>query len=195
MLLPQWLEQIDRKILTSINGWHSPFWDEVMWFVSSQTGWLPLYIFIVVILAIKFGKKTWWMVFLIVPLIFISDQIASGLLKPLVMRPRPSHTEGLQDILHYVNGYRGGLYGFVSSHAFNVFSLSFYLTFVSRKEIKWMPYLLFPWALLVVYSRMYLGVHFPSDIVVPFILSIPVAYGISRIYFFGIRRFTVFNDI
>lgn len=188
-----WIQEFDNALLLFINGHHSPFWDNVMWFVSSKTGWLPLYAFIIILLAVKYRNKSWWLIFLIFPLIVISDQTASFFFKPLVARLRPSHTPGLEDMLHYVNNYRSGLHGFVSSHAFNVFSLSFYLSFATRKEIKWLPYLLFPWATLVVYSRMYLGVHFPTDILVPIILSIPLGYGMSRLYFFGIKKFPFYS--
>jgi len=179
-----WLEQIDRDILLFINGHHSSFWDSVMWFASSISGWFPLYALIIIVLILKFKKQSWWLLILILPLILLSDQLSSSVIRPLVMRPRPSHTPGLEDLLHYVNNYRGGDYGFVSAHTFNVFSVSFYLFFTTRKEIKWLPYLLFPWACLVAYSRLYLGVHYPSDEVVPFLLSIFLAYGMSRIYFY-----------
>ena len=188
-----WLIELDKEFLVFINSHHSPFWDHIMWFASSQTGWYPLYAFIIIILIATYKKQSWWLIFLIFPLILISDQLASTVLKPLVMRPRPSHTPGLEDMLHYVNGYRGGEYGFVSSHAFNVFSLTFYLFFTVRKKLRWLLYILFPWAILVAYSRMYLGVHFFGDIIVPILLCIPISYGMSRLYFYGIGHFPLYT--
>ena len=84
--------------------------------------------------------------------------------------------------LHLVNDYRGGKFGFISSHAANVFSLAFYLTLVAKEKLKWIPYVLIPWAIFVSLSRVYLGVHYPSDIIVPAILSIPIAWIVARIY-------------
>lgn len=94
-----------------------------MWFASSITGWFPFYAFLIILLIIKFKKKTWLIMVLIIPLILTSDTLSSSILKPLIHRLRPGHHPALENLLHYVNHYRGGLYSFPSSHATNFFCL------------------------------------------------------------------------
>lgn len=184
------LETIDREILLDINGLHTPFWDSVMWFARGTLTWLPFYILLAGLLIYKFKRNSAPMLILIGILILFSDQIASGLLKPLFLRLRPSHEPDLLLQLHFVNNYRGGLYGFVSSHAANVFALAFYLSFVATKKITWLPFILFPWALFVSLSRVYLGVHYLSDVLIPVLFTWPLAYGISRLYFYWLKQWT-----
>lgn len=148
-----------------INRNHNVFWDKIMWFASGETSWYPYYFLLLLLLVFYYRKKSWLLIGLIIPLIFCTDQLASTVIKGMQIRYRPSHIPGIENLLHYVDNYRGGLYGFVSGHATNVSGITIYLTLLSKNKIRWLPYLLFAWAVLVCYSRIYLGVHFPGDVI------------------------------
>lgn len=155
---------IDADILLWING-HSAEWlDEVMWMASRTKTWIPVYVLLAGFIAKKY--RNWKAVLLILAgfgiAVGLSDFICSGVLKPLVCRLRPTHNPGL-DPLHLVNGYTGGRYGFCSSHAGNMMAAGLLFSMLykdSRATISLMT-----WVALVCYSRMYLGVHYPSDII------------------------------
>lgn len=136
-----------------------------MWFASGETSWYPFYFLLILLLIFYYRKKSWLLILLIIPLVVCTDQIASTVIRSMEIRLRPSHIPGIQNLLHYVNNYHGGQVGFISAHACNVSGLTIYLTLITKQKIKWLPYLLFAWALLVCYSRVYLGVHFPGDVI------------------------------
>ncbi|MEM6342466.1 MAG: phosphatase PAP2 family protein [Bacteroidota bacterium] len=158
------LNQWDQDLFLLLNGWHHELVDPVMAFVSEKWVWIPLYAVLLFLIFRKLGwQGTLWTLLAIGVLITMSDQFASGFLKPTVARFRPCRTEALGELVHIVNGHCGGKYGFASSHAANFFALA---TFMSRflQKPSW-TIALFGAAVLTAYSRVYLGVHYPADVI------------------------------
>ncbi len=178
----RWINYWETKILLLINGHHNAFWDKIMWFASGETSWFPFYFLLILLLIYYYQKKSWLLIPLIFVMVFCTDQLASTVIRSMEIRLRPSHIPGIENLLHYVNNYRGGQIGFISAHACNVSGLTIYLTMITRKRIKWLPYLLFAWAILVCYSRIYLGVHFPGDVIVGIILGGSTGWIFKLIY-------------
>lgn len=144
-----------------LNSFHSPTWDVVMLWVTHRFTWLPLYGYLIYYLFKNFRLNFWQNLLFITFSVGLSDRITSGLMKPYFQRFRPCHDPVIQPIVH-VLGNCGGQYGFASSHAANCFALAmaFYLLNGSKK----LSFFLFIWAIIVSYSRIYVGVHFPTDL-------------------------------
>ena len=166
---------IDTEILLAINGWHAPWADQLMWIISAKTTWIPLYLLLIGLLVWRYRKPAMtnvkWLqkvpacVVMIVAIglaVGAADFIASGILKDWVARPRPSRVPELEGMLHLVNGYKSGQYGFVSSHAANTMAVALLFSLIWRNKIANCGLML--WVAANCYSRMYLGVHYPTDI-------------------------------
>lgn len=152
----------DTQLFLFLNGFYSPFFDGFMFAVSAKLTWIPLYMAVLFIVIKYWKRESIWIVLALVFCIVIADQISSGLIKELVQRPRPSRANELQGMVHLVNGYAAGRFGFVSSHAANAFGFALLTTLLFRNRAY--SYVIFFWAILVAYSRIYLGVHYPFDI-------------------------------
>jgi undecaprenyl-diphosphatase len=138
-----------------------------MWWVSEPFVSIPLYVLIAFLLFKNYPLKTAFILILTAgTCVVLSDLSAKHLFKEVFLRYRPSQNLDLKSQLHYVNDYRGGMYGFVSSHAANMFAIGIFVWLTLKSKIgKWALFFIF-WAILVCYSRVYLGVHYPSDVVV-----------------------------
>ena len=161
---------IDNDILFWINGHYSEWLDVFMWYISKSSTWIPLYVLLVGLIAYKYRN---WRTVLIILIGFgvavgLSDYICSGVLKPIVCRLRPTHEPAIGS-LHLVRGYVGGLYGFCSSHAANTMAVG--LLFSLLYKNKYATAGLMTWVALNCYSRIYLGAHYPSDIMVGLIVG------------------------
>ncbi|MCT4582614.1 MAG: phosphatase PAP2 family protein [Flavobacteriales bacterium] len=175
----EYLENIDQKLLLFINGWHSPFWDQIMWWVSDAKFGIPFYLFFLVIAVRFYGWKTGVLMIVMGGVaVGLADLSAKYLFKEVFQRYRPSHHLELSKSLHFVNNYKGGLYGFVSSHSANMFAIATTLGLFYKAKNKVIIYWLLAWAGLIAYSRMYLGVHYPSDVFVGGILGGLIGWGV-----------------
>jgi undecaprenyl-diphosphatase len=159
----EFLLTLDRNLLVKLNSWHAPWLDPVMFTLTNGLNWLPLFLLVIGVMVYKIRWQTLIILLFAGLVIFLADRISAGLLKPWFARLRPSHEPGLENFLHFVNGYKGGLYGFVSSHAANAFGIATFLWLILRKQITWI-WIMFPWAIIFSYTRIYLGVHYPFDI-------------------------------
>ena len=181
------LIHIDTEILLAINGWHAPWADTLMWIISAKETWIPLYLLLIGLLVWRYRQpattRVKWMqkvpacVLMIIVIglaVGAADFIASGILKDWVARPRPSRVPELEGVLHLVNGYKSGRYGFVSSHAANTMACGLLFSLIWRKKIT--TYGLMLWVAANCYSRMYLGVHYPLDILGGLIVGALVAW-------------------
>ncbi len=208
------LLQWDSELLLWINGHHSPFWDTVMWYCTQSWIWIPLYVLLVAVVYFVASKadireKRGLKVFLLVVLgvacmgasAGLADFITSGLLKKWICRPRPTHSE-LAPMLHILNGYTGGQYGFPSSHAANTMAVatSFWLIVKSLRKLPLRAQindttelgavqtlfavvkgLVVLYVIINCYSRMYLGVHYPLDIVCGAVIGWLIGWLMSKI--------------
>jgi len=161
------LENIDQNLLLLINSWHNPTFDVIMWVVSDALFGVPFYLLFFGMAVGFFGwKKAVFIILVGGVAVGLADLSSKYLFKEVFLRYRPSHNLILNSQLHLLHGYKGGMYGFVSSHSANMFAIATSLGMFFRQKNKLIFTSILLWAGLIAYSRMYLGVHYPADIFV-----------------------------
>lgn len=155
-----------------LNSFHTPFWDIIMFWATYRFTWLPLYAYLIYYLFTKYRANFWQNLLFVALSVGLSDRFTTGFMKPYYQRFRPCHDPAIQNLVHVVSDC-GGQYGFASSHAANCFALAmaFYLLNGSKK----MSFFLFLWAIIVSYSRIYVGVHFPTDLIVGALVGVIIS--------------------
>lgn len=169
------LSSLESDILIYLGSIHTSFLDSFMMLFTGRFAWIPLYLVLFLFLIRRYGwKNAAGFLIVIAAIIAITDQTCATLIRPAVARLRPSNPDNpLSDMLVFVNGYRGGSYGFPSCHAANTFALAVFLTFLTRSRA--IAATLFTWAAANCFTRLYLGVHYPTDILVGALIGSAVA--------------------
>lgn len=174
------LLQLDTRLFLAVNGLHGEIPDRVMWWISGTYTWWPFYLAVLGILAWKKGWQLLPMILFIALVVALTDQTSVHLFKNVFQRLRPCHEPSLEGMVHLVNNKCGGQYGFISSHAANVAGVTILLAGWYRR--RWFAGVMILWAFLVGYSRIYLGVHYPADVLAGWLWGLLCGWLIYRLF-------------
>jgi undecaprenyl-diphosphatase len=182
------LVEIDKTLFIFLNSLHTPIMDKIMWAISGKYTWIPLYAAVLYWFIRKYKWNALWITLFAILVVVANDQISVAI-KFAVERPRPSHNEEFEGIIHLVNNYHGGAFGFVSSHAANTFGFAVFSLFLIRQ--RWFTIAILAWAAIVSYSRVYLGVHYPADITFGGLLGVLFGFLLYRSAIFSTQKWPI----
>lgn len=176
-----YLIDLDIQLTLFLNGFHTQGLDNFIFFYSKTWVWIPFFTYLLYSLYKQCGAKMFYILAFVALIVLCSDQLSSSVIKPLVCRERPTHNVEIQNQIHTVNGYVGGLYGFVSSHAANSFAIALFLSLVIKNWL--FSFTIFLWAIINSYTRIYLGVHYFGDVLCGAVVGIIIALILYKLYF------------
>lgn len=175
------IKEIDSQLFLWLNGLHAGWLDKVMVSITETWPWIPLFILLIFMVFKQYGKRGWWVLLAVAVVLLCSDQLSAHVCKPLFHRLRPCFNPNLEGLVHLPKGLPGGKYGFVSSHAANTFAVAAFLTPFLRKRCKSIGWWLYVWAFISSYTRIYIGVHYPGDILGGAVLGMVIGLVIGKL--------------
>jgi undecaprenyl-diphosphatase len=168
------IREWDENLFIFLNGFHSDRLDAIVFQFTQTITWIPLYLFLSFIIIKNFRNSWWWILAAIGLTVLFADQATSTFFKPYFARLRPCHDVRWEGLI-YNYGICGGMYGFASSHAANSFAVATIINLTCSHRIRYLSWL-FLWAALFSYTRIYLGVHYPTDVVVGALVGVISAW-------------------
>jgi len=185
------LLHLDKDVFLFLNGLGTASWDDFWQFISNKFSAIPFYIFLLIISYRKYGFKSTLVLLVSVGLLItVSDQL-SNFFKYGLGRLRPCHDADVVATMRLVKSYCGGRYGYFSAHASNAFAIAVFFGALLKSEMKYAPFFFLLWAALVAYSRVYIGVHFPLDILTGGFIGTFLGWLFVKLYIFALRKFSL----
>lgn len=160
----QKLVHADYAMMLKLNrDWQVPFFDTVALFIRESTFWVPLYVFLLLFITINYGRKGFWWAVALIGLVALTDLFSSHVVKEVLYRPRPCRDEMMAHQIRFLAKTCGMNGSFTSSHATNHFAIAMFIYQTMKKTSPWWG-IAFIWAGLISYAQVYVGVHYPFDV-------------------------------
>ena len=186
-MMPDFLTQLltkDQALFSLINGkWTNIVFDKLMPWLRTSNNWVPFYAALLVYLFVKWGAKAWKWVIIVALNVTLTDQISSSFFKPFFHRLRPCADPAIMYKSRLLVDHCSGGFSFTSSHAANHFGLAMLVFMTLQPLFKKYTFLFFIWAAIIGYAQIYVGVHYPLDVLVGTCIGLLVGYGMSKLYF------------
>jgi undecaprenyl-diphosphatase len=182
------LRSVDQSLFFFLNGMHCPLFDTIMYWGTNTLTWFPLYVVLLYLMIRRYRWQVLWILLFAALMIIVSDQLAN-FFKDWIARPRPSHDSGLNPV-HTVNGYLGGELGFYSGHASNSMAIAVFAIILLGRPFPYFALIMLFWALFMGYTRIYLGVHYPGDVLAGWISGTLLAWPFGQVCGWYIGRFS-----
>ena len=186
-MMPDFLTQLltkDQALFSLINGkWTNIVFDKLMPWLRTSNNWVPFYAALLVYLFVKWGAKAWKWIIIVALNVTLTDQISSSFFKPFFHRLRPCADPAIMHKSRLLVDHCSGGFSFTSSHAANHFGLAMLVFMTLQPLFKKYTFLFFIWAAFIGYAQIYVGVHYPLDVLVGSCIGLLVGYGMSKLYF------------